>query len=107
MSTAEAAPTRPVSRSLRGLPWGLIALLTTILSAVGYALQTILDLVHLPSDVTQLVFFGFFEWDGILALTAGCVAVWMGRTRMDWTFRFGLIAIGYVIMAQTIQLLWD
>jgi hypothetical protein len=31
----------------------------------------------------------------------------MGRTRKDWMFRFGLIAIGYVIMAQTIQLLWD
>jgi hypothetical protein len=107
MTTAEAATGRPLSRGLRGLPWGLIALVTTILSAVGYALQTLLDIVHLPSDVTQLVFFGFFEWDGILALIAGCVAVVSGRKTNDWTFRFGLIAIGYVVMAQTIQLLWD
>lgn len=107
MTTAEAATGRPLSRGLRGLPWGLIALVTTILSAVGYALQTLLDIVHLPSDLTQLVFFGFFEWDGILALIAGCVAVVAGRKTNDWTFRFGLIAIGYVVMAQTIQLLWD
>jgi hypothetical protein len=107
MATAEAAPARPVSGGLRALPWGVIALVTTILSAVGYALQTLLDIVHLPSDLTQLVFFGFFEWDGILALIAGCVAVVAGRKRSDWTLRFGLIAIGYVVMAQTIQLLWD
>jgi len=102
-----AAVASAPSGRLRSLPWGFIALLATILSAIGYALQTLLDVVHLPSDITQLVFFGFFEWDGILALIAGCVAVVAGRKRKDWMFRFGLIAIGYVIMAQTIQLLWD
>jgi hypothetical protein len=98
---------RPDDRRLREFPWGWVALWATILSAAGYALQTILDYVHLPDDVTRLVFYGFFEWDGILALITGCVAVVVGRTRNDWTFRLGLVAIGYVVLAQTIQSLWD
>jgi hypothetical protein len=87
--------------------WGPIAVFLAVLSAVGYALQTLLDYVAVPSDITQLVFFGFFEWDGVLALLAGAMAVWTGRNRDDWTFRLGVIAIGYVFMAQTIQILWD
>lgn len=87
--------------------WGWIALGLTLLSAVGYALQTILDYVHVPDDLTRLVFFGFFEWDGVLALLAGIIAVWTGRNRNDWTLRFGLVAIFYVALAQTIQSLWD
>jgi hypothetical protein len=88
-------------------PWGSIAISLTVLSAAGYALQTILDYVPVPSDIAQLVFFGFFEWDGLLALLAGAMAIWAGRRRGDWTFRFGVIAIGYVLLAQTIQILWD
>ena len=53
--------------------WGWIALGLTILSAVGYALQTILDYVTVPDDVVRLVFYGFFEWDGLLALAAGII----------------------------------
>lgn len=87
--------------------WGWIALGLTILSAVGYALQTILDYVSVPDDVVRLVFYGFFEWDGLLALAAGIIAVWTGRNRDDWTLRLGLVAIGYVALAQTIQSLWD
>ena len=94
-------------RRLQDFPWGRIALSVTILSAAGYACQTILDYVHLPDDLTRLVFFGFFEWDGVLALITGCVAVIVGRRRNDWTLRLGLLAIGYVVMAQTIQILWD
>jgi len=87
--------------------WGWIALGATILSAVGYALQTILDYVPVPADIERLVFFGLFEWDGVLALLAGIIAVWTGRSRNDWTFRFGIAAISYVLLAQTIQSLWD
>jgi hypothetical protein len=96
---------RPLTRSASA--WGWIALGLTILSAIGYALQTILDYVQVPDDLTRLVFFGLFEWDGVLALLAGIMAVWTGRKRSDWTFRFGLIAIAYVVLAQTIQSLWD
>ena len=96
-------------RPVRGeaTAWGWIALGLTILSAVGYALQTILDYVSVPDDVVRLVFYGFFEWDGLLALAAGIIAVWTGWNRDDWTLRLGLVAIGYVALAQTIQSLWD
>jgi hypothetical protein len=88
-------------------PWGAIAITATLFSALGYACQTILDYVIVPSDLAQLVFFGFFEWDGIIALVTGAIAVLAGRKRDDATQRFGLVAIGYVVLAQTIQMLWD
>ena len=94
-------------RAVSAAPWGGIAISVTILSGVGYALQTVLDYVSVPSDVAQLVFFGFFEWDGILALLTGIIAVLVGRNRDDWTVRLGIIAIAYVALAQTIQTLWD
>jgi hypothetical protein len=87
--------------------WGWIALGATILSAVGYALQTLFDHVSVPADLARLVFFGLFQWDGLLALLAGFMAVWTGRGRNDWTFRLGIIAIAYVALAQTTQSLWD
>jgi hypothetical protein len=101
---------RPIesgARRVAAAPWGWAAIIATLLSVVGYAFQTILDYVSLPDDVTPLVFFGFFEWDGILAFLTGIVAIWAGWTRCDWTFRFGVIAIAYVVLAQTIQTLWD
>jgi hypothetical protein len=87
--------------------WGWIALGATILSSLGYALQTLFDHISVPADVASLVFFGMFEWDGVLALLAGIIAVWTGRSRNDWTFRLGIIAIAYVALAQTTQSLWD
>ena len=89
------------------ITWGWIALGATILSAVGYALQTLFDHVSVPADLARLVFFGLFEWDGVLALFAGFIAVWTGRSRNDWTFRLGIIAIAYVVLVQTTQSLWD
>ena len=87
--------------------WGWIALGATILSSAGYALQTLFDHVSVPAHVARLVFFGLFEWDGVLALFAGIIAVWTGRNRNDWTLRLGIAAISYVVLAQTIQSLWD
>jgi hypothetical protein len=87
--------------------WGWIALGAAFLSAVGYALQTIFDHLTVPDDVVRLVFYGFFEWDGLLALVAGIIAVSTGWNRNDWTFRLGVVAIAYVALAQTIQSLWD
>jgi hypothetical protein len=95
------------TRGFTSVPWGAIAIVATVLSAVGYACQTILDYVAMPADITRLVFFGFFEWDGVLALLTGTIAVLVGRNRNDATFRLGAIAIGYVFLAQTIQILWD
>jgi hypothetical protein len=87
--------------------WGWMALGLTILSAVGYALQTLFDHVAVPAHVAELVFFGLFEWDGVLALLAGIIAVWTGWNRNDWTFRLGIAAIAYVALAQAIQSVWD
>jgi hypothetical protein len=88
-------------------PSGWIALGATLLSALGYALQTLFDHVSVPADLARLVFFGLFEWDGVLALLAGIIAVWTGRNRHDWTLRLGIVAISYVVLAQIIQSLWD
>ncbi len=87
--------------------WGWIALGATILSSTGYGLQILFDYVSVPDDVVRLVFFGLFEWDGVLALVAGVIAVWTGWNRNDWTLRLGLVAIAYAVLAQTIQSLWD
>ena len=95
------------ARGFTSVPWGAIAIAAAVLSAVGYACQTILDYVSLPADITRLVFFGFFEWDGLLALLTGTIAVLVGWKKDDATVRLGTIAIGYVILAQTIQILWD
>jgi hypothetical protein len=86
---------------------GWIAIGATILSAVGYALQALFDHVSVPADVAKLVFFGVFEWDGVLALLAGIVAVWTGWSRNDRTVWLGLVAISYAVLAQTAQSLWD
>ena len=87
--------------------WGWIALGATILSAVGYALQTLFDHVSVPAHVAELVFFGVFEWDGVLALIAGIIAVWTGWGRSHRTVLLGITAISYVALAQTVQSLWD
>ena len=87
--------------------WGWIALGATILSAVGYALQTLFDHVSVPAHVAEIVFFGVFEWDGVLALIAGVIAVWTGWSRNDLTVWLGITAISYVALAQTVQSLWD
>jgi hypothetical protein len=86
---------------------GWIALGATILSAVGYALQTLFDHGSVPADVAQLVFFGVFEWDGVFALLAGIIAVWTGWSTNGWSVWLGLVAISYVVLAQTTQSLWD
>jgi hypothetical protein len=96
---------RPLTDS--ATTWGWIALGSTTLSAVGYALQTLFDHVSVPDELVRLVFYGLFEWDGVLALVAGIIAVWTGWNRSDWTLRLGLVAIAYVVLAQTIQSLWD
>ena len=105
---ASASPdTVRVVTTVKASLWGWTALGATIVSAVGYATQTALDYVSKPDIVGQLVFYGLFGGFAIAALVTGIVAVVTGRHRRDHTVRLGLVAIGYVALAQTIQSLWD
>jgi hypothetical protein len=86
---------------------GWIAIRATVVSALGYIVQIILDFVPSASIVGAIVYFGIFGAGAILALLSGAGAVVIGRKRRDSTLRFGLIAIAYVVLVQTIQSLWD
>jgi hypothetical protein len=55
--------------------------------------------VLVPDHVAQLVFFGLFEWAGVLALLAGIAAVWTGRKGNDWSVWLGVAAISCVALA--------
>lgn len=77
------------------------------MSAIGFAVQTALDHISEPATIGWLVFYVLFIGDGLAALASGIVAVLTGRRRGDRTLLFGLIAIGWVVLAQTVQSLWD
>jgi hypothetical protein len=87
--------------------WGWIAFGAADVSAIGYAVQTILDYVPVPALVALLEFWGVFAGFGIAALVAGFVALVTGWRSGDYTRRLGLVAIAYVLIVQTIQSLWD
>lgn len=99
-------PAKPKQR-LKASAWGWIALASTVVSAIGYATQTILDYVPDPSIVGAAVYFGLFAGFALAALFSGVIAVVTGRKRADHTLRLGLLALAYVALAQTIQSLWD
>jgi hypothetical protein len=103
LAIGRASREPPIAASL----WGWLAFGLTALSMVGYLLQIALD--HVPGQpiVDDLVFFGLFEWDGLLGLAVGLVAVITGRRRKDATVKLGFVAIAWVVVAQTIQSLWD
>jgi hypothetical protein len=81
--------------------WGWIAIGAADVSAVGYAVQTILDYVPAPALVGQIEFYGVFAGFGIAALVAGLVALVTGWRSGDHTRRLGLVAIAYVLVVQT------
>jgi hypothetical protein len=93
--------------TIKASRWGWAALGATVVSAVGYATQTALDYVSEPDVVGELVFYGLFGGFAIAAAVTGVVAIVTGRHRGDQTVRLGLIAIGWLALAQTIQSLWD
>jgi hypothetical protein len=104
---AGAVAARPVlgRRSASRLGW--IAAGATVLSVIGYAVQTVLDHVDEPALVGEIEFYGLFVGFALVALIAGAGAVVTGRRRGDLTMRLGFIAVGYVLLAQVIQSLWD
>jgi hypothetical protein len=89
-------------------PWARAAIGATIVSAIGYAVQTILDYVPEPGLVGELEFYGLFAGFAFVALATGAVSIFTGWRRGDrLSVRLGLVAVGYVLLAQVIQSLWD
>jgi hypothetical protein len=89
--------------------WGWAAVVATGLSALGLALQTILDYVPAPPDLGFAAFWGVFAGDAVIAFLTGVVAIGVGwRTRRrDATVAFGLIGVGWLLLAQALLIAWD
>jgi hypothetical protein len=104
---AGAVSARPLPGRRSTSQWGWIAAGATILSVVGYAVQTVLDHVDEPALIGEIEFYGLFVGFALVALIAGGVAVITGRKRGDLTMRLGFVAVAYVLLAQAIQSLWD
>jgi hypothetical protein len=94
-------------RETRSSRWGWITLGAVGVSIVGYVVQSIFDYVPAPGIVGFLAFWGLFAAPALVALVAGGVAVVTGRKRGDHTVRFGLVGLGYAVLAQTVQSAWD
>jgi hypothetical protein len=90
-------------------PWGWVAVIAAAISAFGFALQTILDYVPAPADFDFAEFWGLFAGDAVIGFLAGLVGIVLGwRTRRrDATLAFGLIGVGWLLLAQAILLVWD
>lgn len=89
--------------------WGWAAAVAVIASASGYGLQTILDYVPAPPKFEFGVFWGLFAGDAVLGFLIGLVAIVTGwrSHRRDATIALGLIGIGWLLLAQAIQIVWD
>jgi len=87
--------------------WAWLAALGTVVSGLGYIVQTILDHVYAPPLVGQLEFYGVFIGAGCFALVTGAIASFVGRHRDDLTLSLGFVAIAYALFAQLTQSLWD
>ena len=89
--------------------WGWAAIVAAGLSVVGFALQTILDHVTAPPDVGFAEFWGVFAGDAVIGFLTGVVAIGVGwRTRArDATVAFGLIGVGWLLVAQGLLIVWD
>jgi hypothetical protein len=99
--------TRQAVGGIQASPWGLIAFGAAVVSELGYVIQTILDWVPAPVVVGEIEFYGLFSGLAVVALIAGIVAVITGWRSGDQTRLLGLVAIGYVVLVQTLQSLWD
>jgi hypothetical protein len=89
--------------------WGWAAVVATGLSVLGLVLQTILDYVPAPPDIGYAAFWGVFAGDAVIAFLTGVVAIGVGwrKRRRDATVAFGLIGVGWLLLAQAILIVWD
>jgi hypothetical protein len=105
--TIGAVAAWPPPGARRASPWGWVAVVAALVSALGYVVQTIFDHVLVPPVVARDEFYGAFIAMGCLALVSGAAASIVGRHRNDLTLSLGFIAIAYVLSAQLVQSLWD
>jgi hypothetical protein len=89
--------------------WGRAAAIATLVSAFAYALQSILDYVPAPHSLKFAEFWGLFAGSAVVGFLAGLVAVVYGRKAGGWnpTVVCGLAGIGWLVLAQGIQLVWN
>jgi hypothetical protein len=88
--------------------WATAALTAVAVSTVGYIVQLLLDFTSkVPAIAGAVFFFAVFGGGAIAALLLGIGAVVIGRGRRGPTTTAGLVAVGYVILMQTIQSVWD
>lgn len=87
--------------------WARAACAAAIVSLAGFVAQTVLDHVSAPKLVGQLVFYGWFAGFGLGGLALGVVAIARRRRSPDHSALLGWIAIGYVVLAQLVLLVWD
>jgi hypothetical protein len=103
MNTAQTTPRFNASW------WGWAAVVAAGISVAAFILQSILDHVRLAHDLKFAEFWGLFAGDAVIGFLAGLVAIvvgWRTRTR-DATIAFGLIGVGWLLLAQAILLVWN
>jgi len=83
--------------------------MATLVSAFAYVLQSILDYVPAPHAFKFAVFWGLFAGSAAVGFLTGLVAVVYGRKAGRWnaTVVCGLAGIGWLVLAQGIQLVWN
>jgi hypothetical protein len=87
--------------------WSSVALWAADVSAAAYVVQLIFDHVPVPALVGWIEFWGVFAAFAIAALITGITAVLVGWRSRDSAGLLGLVAIGYFVLMQTIQSLYD
>jgi hypothetical protein len=89
--------------------WGWAAVVAAGISLIAGIGQTALDYVHGIAALKFVEFWGLFAGDAVIGALAGAVAIVVGwRTRRrDATIAFGLIGVGWLLLAQVIFVLWD
>jgi len=104
-----AQPAQPSGGRFEASWWGWAAVVAAGISLFAFVLQSILDYVPLAHALKFAEFWGLFAGDAVLGFVAGLVAIVLGwRTRRrDATIAFGLIGVGWLLIAQAILLLWD
>jgi hypothetical protein len=97
--------------SLTTSRWGIVALVATVVSALGFFVQSIPDIIgQRPASaaiIGAIAWWGVFVPAGLLALIAGIGAVVTGLKRRDRTLWLGIISLAYLVGVQTLLSLWD